>query len=535
MDNIKNKDLPFEEDSKDNKDNIGKNGFKFNILPDKKKYPIKLKYIEDDVPCPIEFFKSGYSVARDLNKYLEQDKKVEDAIEFFDYKELIDSKVLEPKATLVYPEPEVAPDYDKEIYSDLNNLYKASYDTQKGVTFKASIQHLQMNRLKRVTSISDGLREDNYNFKKPKEFTLNERGHVRDIKAQDVNDRVVLHSFNDNVLTPKTIPYLIYDNGASIKGKGVDFTRRRFKEHLSWAHRHFNGHFYILFIDFSKFFDNLDHAKIIDYFSKILDPIELEFFKKCLAMFEVDISYMEEEEVQPFVNSVFNSLEYSEARRKAKRTNNKEDFNNLYNKSRMMKKSVDIGNHLSQMIGIYYPHQIDNYCKTVLGIHCYDRYMDDTAIMLPTKEDCFRVRDEIKLICDQIGLHMNMKKTRVIDPYKGPSTFLKINYKLTTTGQIIEKVHSDTIHRERRRILKYIELVNKGIMPPEDFFACYRSWRGSFWKYDSKTDIINMDKFLESNLTPGLKEYIMKHLTVYNIDKSYISQYLYQIKHKKKS
>ena len=46
-----------------------------------------------------------------------------------------------------------------------------------------------------------------------------------------------------------------------------------------------------------------------------------------------------------------------------------------------MSKSIDIGDQLSQVIGICYPHSIDNYIKYVRGQKFYGRYMDDWYIM----------------------------------------------------------------------------------------------------------------------------------------------------------
>lgn len=67
--------------------------------------------------------------------------------------------------------------------------------------------------------------------------------------------------------------YLIYDNGASQVGKGMAFTRRRLSTHLSKYYQKYktweNG--YILQIDFSKFFDNIQHDKIKEIINRIID------------------------------------------------------------------------------------------------------------------------------------------------------------------------------------------------------------------------------------------------------------------------
>jgi hypothetical protein len=63
---------------------------------------------------------------------------------------------------------------------------------------------------------------------------------------------------NKNVLVPTLRKYLIYDNGASLKGKGTSFTRKRLKIHWNNAIKEY-GTFYILKIDIKKYFENIDH------------------------------------------------------------------------------------------------------------------------------------------------------------------------------------------------------------------------------------------------------------------------------------
>lgn len=71
-----------------------------------------------------------------------------------------------------------------------------------------------------------------YEFLPTINFTLHERGKLRRITGEQVQDRIVKHALCDEVLNPLIEPHLIYDNGASIVGKGIDFTRRRLLTHL---------------------------------------------------------------------------------------------------------------------------------------------------------------------------------------------------------------------------------------------------------------------------------------------------------------
>lgn len=71
--------------------------------------------------------------------------------------------------------------------------------------------------------------------------------------------------------------------------------------------------------------------------------------------FQIDVSYMSDEEYEACMTDTFNKLEYRNIP-KEKLTGEK-----------WMEKSVNIGDQLSQVIGIYYPYPIDNYVKYVLS------------------------------------------------------------------------------------------------------------------------------------------------------------------------
>lgn len=53
------------------------------------------------------------------------------------------------------------------------------------------------------------------------EFDVNERGKTRHIKSPSIRDRVLQRAVCDYVLEPVLYSKLIYDNGASVKGKAL--------------------------------------------------------------------------------------------------------------------------------------------------------------------------------------------------------------------------------------------------------------------------------------------------------------------------
>ncbi|WP_051533387.1 reverse transcriptase domain-containing protein [Anaerovibrio sp. RM50] len=371
----------------------------------------------------------------------------------------------------------------EQVYS-ADSLFNAFMVAKQGTEWKATVQKYESNLLLNILETKRQIVEGTYKPKPMYEFTLCERGHIRQIKAQHIFDRVVQRSLNDNVLIPKIRPYLIYDNGASLKGKGLSFARKRFEIHLRNAYREYGENAYILFMDFKKYYDNIRHDVALKQFGQHLSADEFEFLKITFNEFEIDVSYMTEEEYQNSMSSIFNALEYSKIP------------SNLKTGERFLKKSVGIGNQSSQITGVYYPNSIDTYCKTVKGIRYYGRYMDDTYIIMRSKAELKALLSELKTKFQDIGIFVNMEKTHI---YRITSwlPWLKINYKVKPTGGLIRKVHSKTFARERRKLISFYKLLMDGRITLAKVKQCYKSWRGTYKKYDSKTKLFKLDKYFK--------------------------------------
>jgi len=84
---------------------------------------------------------------------------------------------------------------------------------------------------------------------------------VRRITSLNVKDRIVRHVLCDYIFMPLIRQRIIYDNGASVKERGLSFSKNRFDYHIKkYIREHGSNQGYILFGDFSKFYDNIDHT-----------------------------------------------------------------------------------------------------------------------------------------------------------------------------------------------------------------------------------------------------------------------------------
>lgn len=364
---------------------------------------------------------------------------------------------------------------------DLNVLYDAYRASLKGSSWKREPEKFEHNWLEECVQLKHELETQTYHTSPGIEFEINERGKKRHIHGVRMRDRVVRHAFCDEILGPCLDPYLIPNNAASQKGKGISYARERFERDLhNYYLEHGNTEGCVGFSDLSKFYDNIRH----DIAKELIGPLTPEKYHWLLDEFlsnmEIDVSYMSDKEYRTCLEQKFNSLEYYEAIPPELRTGEK-----------MMAKSVNIGDQVSQNIGVFFPHRIDNYVKIVRGVKFYGRYMDDIYFICETKEEAESIIDGIREQAESLGLFINEKKTHIsklTDNYK----YLQIKYRMTETGKVVKRINPKSVTRERRKIKAYKRLLDKGVMPYEDIEQAYKSWMGSHAHLMSKQQISNM-------------------------------------------
>ena len=343
-----------------------------------------------------------------------------------------------------------------------------------------------MNFLRYIFEIQDDIINRTLQNGPTQEFELHERGRIRPITSIQIRDRIVRHSLCDEVLLPEVRKHIIYDNCASIKGRGISQQRKRFEIHLHKYYQLYGNDGYILFGDFSKFYDNIIHEIAKRELLKLFDDDEFIDWLLTLIFkgFQVDVSYMSDEEYEACMTDTFNKLEYRNIP-KEKLTGEK-----------WMEKSVNIGDQLSQVIGIYYPYPIDNYVKYVRQQKFYGRYMDDWYIMNPSKEELEDLLENICEIAAELGIHINRKKTRIVkisSKYK----FLQIKYTLTDTGKVIKRINPDRVTAMRRKLKKLAVKVGNEEADYDNVENMFRGWMGGHYKLLSREQRKNLIQLYE--------------------------------------
>ena len=313
----------------------------------------------------------------------------------------------------------------EEVFS-FENIYSAFNKCKNGVMWKTSVQGYAAGHLAKAYRTHRELINGTYRSKGFVEFDIMERGKPRHIRSVHISERVVQRCLCDNHLVSALSRTFIYDNGASLKGKGIHFTMNRLCEHLRWHYRRYGTEGYVLTFDFSKYFDLANHDAI---FKEIDRCISDERLRK---------------QTKYFIRQ----------------------FGNV---------GLGLGSQVSQIAALALPNRLDHYIKEKLRVHCYARYMDDAYLIHPSKEYLQKCLDDIRQICEELGVILNQNKTRIVKLEKG-FTFLKIRFFLTQTGRIVKKVYPKSVTRMRRKLKKFKHLVEEGKMSEFDAYQSVQSW-----------------------------------------------------------
>lgn len=366
--------------------------------------------------------------------------------------------------------------YQREIF-DGNALFEAYKRAKKGSDWKPQVQRFEMTYLLELSRIQRELQEMTYEFLPSTQFVLNERGKTRVIRGEQIQDRIVKHTLCDEVLNPAVKNFLIYDNSASLVGKGIAFTRKRLLTHLRryYAQHHSNDG-YILLIDFSKYYDNIRHDILMELMKKyVTDEHSLWLLQKTVDRSKVDVSYMSDDEYENCLDILFNSLLYQEIDQR------------LLTGEKFMGKHLNIGDQVAQTAGIAYPIPIDNFMKIVKGVKLYGRYMDDSYAIHESKEFLEELLKGIVEIAGNLGITVNLKKTRICklsDHWR----FLQIQYSLTDTGRVIQKINPKRLTAMRRKMKKLAPKLTE-----KEFTDFFRSWFKNHYKIMSRYQRNNIE------------------------------------------
>lgn len=320
-----------------------------------------------------------------------------------------------------------------EELTDMRELNGCTMASTKESRWKEATQRYIANMLLRNLDLRTALLNGTYRESPTIRFTINERGHIRDINAPACVDRSIQKSVSRNVLIPAIRPHLIYDNYASLKDRGTHFARRRFVMMLRSYIRANGTDGYVLLGDFSKYFDSVDHEVLKQQITPLLKD--------------------QPADVIALIHQMIDSSSDTD-------------------------KGLNLGGEPPQILAVGYLGPIDTFVKIVKGVKFYGRYMDDFFIIGRSKDELKSLLTDIGAKAAELCLSINDKKTHIVK-LRHVFVWLQTKYVITRTGGIRTIPTRSKLLRERRRLKAFRRLVDKGRMTTYEAWMAYKSWRGS--------------------------------------------------------
>ena len=387
-----------------------------------------------------------------------------------------------------------------ERFCSFDAMYDASYRICRNVRWKDSTINLEENRIETVLTTEEDLRECEYIQLVFSCFSIIERGKPRDIRACHINDRLVQNSLCENTLLPDLTPKFVYDNCATLQGKGIDFAIKRVRKHLQAAHKEYGlgNDFYGLRIDIRKYFDSIDHAALKEIARKVIrDDDVFELVSYLIDTFSFKLTH----DTQPVAGKQYY---VSRGRRYVLFKGN--HFKPHYKYYEYEERSLGLGSQTSQLLALLTLNEIDHFVKEELHIKYYGRYMDDSYLLHNDPKYLEYCRTEIEKKLLEIGLTMNKNKTTIVrihpigadNKRKEPFKYLKWNFYITQSNKLIQLPFKEKVNKQRRKLRKMHALWQEGKMTTEEVQQSYQGWRAHMSKGNTFYIIQKMDNYFRS-------------------------------------
>ena len=159
-------------------------------------------------------------------------------------------------------------------------------------------------------------------------------------------------------------------------------------------------------------------------------------------------------------------------------------------------KGLGLGSQISQTFALASANRLDHYIKEYCGVRGYGRYMDDGYLIDYSKEYLQWCLEGIRRICKKLDITLNEKKTQIVKLSHG-FTYLKTRFYLTDTGKVLRKIYKRSVTRERRKLKKFVPLLQSGIMTYEDVYTSWQSWKSYALNFSAWRTIQNVGKLFD--------------------------------------
>lgn len=331
--------------------------------------------------------------------------------------------------------------YYKEL--NLKNIYFAFSKVKSNIGNKKELFNFILNKNTNLMNIYNKLYNRNYKFNKYHIFLIKEPKY-RLVMSENIEDKIVNHFIAEFYLRKYIDNSLIYSNVATRIGKGSKLALDLFEKYIEKDS-------FILKVDISKYFYNIDHNVLIYLLSKkIKDKYVINIIKDVLDTTGKDYinKLIKEEKLKEIKFIKRSNLSLKEKNKKINEINKIP----YYNKA----KGISIGNMTSQILAVYFLNEVDHFIKENLCVKKYIRYMDDLVIIDNNYKRLKNIEINIRDKIEEYNLKIN-NKTNIYNINNGVE-FLGYKFKYKN-NKILIKYNNQTLKRIKRR-LKYLKKNN---------------------------------------------------------------------------
>lgn len=257
--------------------------------------------------------------------------------------------------------------FDK--YLTYEKLLEAHNSARRGKNRKTELIKFNLKQEEYIMWLYKQLKNGTYKHGGYVEFYVTEP-KLRKIEKSRYIDRIVHTWLVNNFLIKGFVTQFIPTSFACLKGKGVHRAAFCVQDYMKKAKLKWND-YYILKTDVAHYFNSIDKQILINILKRKIKDYKLIW--------------------------LINEILYAQKR----------------------DKGIEIGNYTSQIFANIYLNEVDQYIKKELKVKYYVRYLDDSILIVQTKEEAKRLLELIrKFLKEKLELELN-DKTQIFKGKQG--------------------------------------------------------------------------------------------------------------------
>ena len=292
------------------------------------------------------------------------------------------------------------------------NLISAYYRCRKRKRLKPQASKFEFSLEKEIINLEKLLKNHTYEPLPFSVFVVTEP-KIREVFAAEFRDRVIHHLLY-NYLSPIFERKFIFDSYACRKGKGTYRTVKRLSQFLRKITANNRKKAFYLQADIKNFFPSINHDILFKLIEKYTKNSNILWLTKSIIYYDCTQNPVKKGQLPLSLVPPHKSL-----------------FNVPPG------QGLPIGNLTSQFFANVYLNELDQFIKHHLKCKYYVRYVDDFVILDESKENLYKILQEIdKFLEQKLSLKLHPKKLIIEDINKGIDT---LGYLIKPTHILVRK------------------------------------------------------------------------------------------------